>query len=166
MTIQEQHVSTSNGSQISTSNGSQISTSNGSQISTSNVSQISTSIEPNVSTSNEPSVNIEPQTTSAAGGTAEDAQEDYKALVEQLMAQNKALIEQNKSLQAQFGILIRSGASVGDRGSVSGPGNPDPLDPVQGMGQPEPKEPYVSLAELGSQIGKRDYGSHNSPQKE
>ena len=145
------------------------STSNGSQISTSNVSQISTSIEPNVSTSNQPSVNIEAQTTSAAGGTAEDAQEEYKALVEQLMAQNKALIEQNKSLQNQFGILIRSGASVerhGDSGSVSGPGNPDPLDPVQGMGQPEPQEPYVSLAELGSQIGKRDYGSHNSPQKE
>lgn len=148
---------------------SQISTSNGSQISTSNVSQISTSIEPNVSTSNQPSVNIEPQTTGAADGTAEDTPEEYKALVEQLMAQNKALIEQNKSLQNQFGILIRSGASVerhGDSGSVSGPGNPDPLDPVQGMGQPEPKEPYVSLAELGSQIGKRDYSSHNSPQKE
>ena len=130
---------------------------------------VSTGNEPAVSTNNEPSVNIEQQTTSAAGGTAEDAQEEYKALVEQLMSQNKALIEQNKSLQSQFGILIRSGASVGrhgDSGSVSGPGNPEPLDPVQGMGQPEPKEPYVSLAELGSQIGKRDYGSHNSPQKE
>ena len=153
MTIQEQHISTSNGSQISTSN----------------VSQISTSIEPNVSTNNEPNANIEPQTTGAADGTAEDTPEEYKALVEQLMEQNKALIEQNKSLQNQFGILIRSGASVerhGDSGSVSGPGNPDPLDPVQGMGQSEPQEPYVSLAELGSQIGKRDYGSHNSPQKE
>lgn len=130
---------------------------------------VSTGNEPAVSTNNEPSANIEPQTTSAAGGTAEDAQEEYKALVEQLMSQNKSLIEQNKSLQTQFGILIRSGASVGrhgDRGSVSGPGNPEPLDPVQGLGQPEPKEPYVSLAELGSQIGKRDYGSHNSPQKE
>lgn len=130
---------------------------------------VSTGNEPVVSTNNEPSVNIEPQTTSAAGGTAEDAQEEYKALVEQLMSQNKALIEQNKSLQTQFGILIRSGASVGrhgDSGSVSGPGNPEPLDPVQGMGQPEPKEPYVSLAELGNKIGKRDYGSHNSPQKE
>ena len=129
---------------------------------------VSTGNDPQVSTNTEPSVNIEPQTTSAAGGTAEDAQE-YKALVEQLMAQNKSLIEQNKSLQTQFGILIRSGASVGrhgDSGSVSGPGNPDPLDSGQGMGQPEPKEPYVSLAELGSQIGKRDYGSHNSPQKE
>ena len=141
MTIQESHVSTNNGSQISTS------------------------IEPNVSTSNEPSVNIEPQTTSAAGGTAEDASEEYKALVEQLMSQNEALIEQNKSLQTQFGILIRSGASVGrhgDNGSVPGPGNPDPLDPGQGMGQPEPQEPYVSLAKLGSEIGKRDYRSHNS----
>ena len=125
--------------------------------------------EPQASTSNEPSDSIEPQASSAAGGTAEDAQAEYRALIEQLMSQNKALIEQNKSLQTQFGILIRSGASVerhGDSGSVSGPGNPDPLDPVQGMGQPEPQEPYVSLAELGSQIGKRDYSPHNSPQKE
>jgi len=125
--------------------------------------------EPSVSTNNEPSATIEPQTTGAADGTAEDTPEEYKALVEQLMAQNKALIEQNKSLQNQFGILIRSGASVerhGDSGSVSGPGNPGPLDSVQGMGQPEPQEPYVSLAELGSQIGKRDYSPHNSPQKE
>ena len=129
---------------------------------------VSTGNEPAVLTNNEPSVNIEPQTTSAAGGTAEDTLGEYKALIEQMKAQNAALIEQNKSLQSQFGILIRSGASVGrhgDSGSVSGPGNPDPLDPVQGMGQPEPKEPYVSLAELGSEIGKRDYGSHNT-QKE
>ena len=130
---------------------------------------VSTGNEPAVSTNNEPSANIEPQTASAAGGTAEDTLGEYKALIEQMRAQNTALIEQNKSLQSQFGILIRSGASVGRHGgsgSVSGPGNPEPLDPVQGMGQPEPKEPYVSLAELGSQIGKRDYGSHNSPQKE
>ena len=132
-------------------------------------SQVELETEPSVSTNNEPSVNIEPQTTSAAGGTAEDTLGEYKALIEQMKAQNAALIEQNKSLQNQFGILIRSGASVGrhgDSGSVSGPGNPDPLDPVQGMGQPEPQEPYVSLAELGSQIGKRDYSPHNSPQKE
>lgn len=125
--------------------------------------------EPSVSTNNEPSVNIELQTTSAADSTAEDTLGEYRALIEQMRAQNAALIEQNKSLQSQFGILIRSGASVGrhgDSGSVSGPGNPEPLDPVQVAGQPEPKEPYVSLAELGSQIGKRDYSSHNSPQKE
>lgn len=125
--------------------------------------------EPSVSTNNQPSANIEPQTASAADSTAEDTLGEYRALIEQMRAQNAALIEQNKSLQSQFGILIRSGASVGrhgDSGSVSGPGNPEPLDPVQGMGLPEPKEPYVSLAELGSQIGKRDYSSRNSPQKE
>lgn len=124
--------------------------------------------EPNASTGNDMSGSIEPQTTSAAGGTAEDAQEEYKALVEQLMAQNKALIEQNKSLQNQFGILIRSGASVGQHGdssSVSDSGSAGNAGFVQDSGQDEPQEPYVSLAELGSEIGKRDYGSHNT-QKE
>lgn len=121
--------------------------------------------EPEVSTGNESSANIEPQTTSAAGSAAEDALGEYKALLEQMKAQNAALIEQNKSLQNQFGILIRSGASVGrngDGGSVSGSGSTDPVGSGQGMGQSGSQEPYVSLAELGSQIGKRDYGSHNS----
>ena len=117
--------------------------------------------EPQVSTN----VNIEPQTPGAAGSTAEDALGEYKALLEQMKAQNAALIEQNKSLQTQFGILIRSGASVGRHGdgsSVSGSGNTDPAGSGQGTGQAGPQEPYVSLAELGSHIGKRDYGSHNS----
>ena len=125
--------------------------------------------EPQVSTNNGTNASIEPQTTGAAGSTAEDALGEYKALLEQMKAQNAALIEQNKSLQTQFGILIRSGASVGrhgDSGSVSGSGNTDPVGSGQGMGQPGSQEPYVSLAELGSQIGKRDYGSHNSPKKE
>lgn len=124
--------------------------------------------DPQVSTDNGPNVNIEPQTPGAADSTAEDALGEYKALLEQMKAQNAALIEQNKSLQTQFGILIRSGASVGrngDSGSVSGSGNTDPVGSGQGVGQPGLQEPYVSLAELGSQIGKRDYGSHNS-QKE
>ena len=125
--------------------------------------------EPSVSTNNEPSVNIEPQTTGAADGTAEDTPEEYKALVEQLMAQNKSLIEQNKSLQTQFGMLIRSGAHVGrngDSGSVSDSGSAGNAGFVQDSGQNEPQKSYVSLAELGSQIGKRDYSPHNSPQKE
>lgn len=124
--------------------------------------------DPQVSTNNGPNANIEPQTPGAAGSTAEDALGEYKALLEQMKAQNAVLIEQNKSLQTQFGILIRSGASVGrngDSNSVSGSGSTDPVDSGQGMGQPGSQEPYVSLAELGSQIGKRDYGSHNS-QKE
>lgn len=121
--------------------------------------------EPQASTSNEPSGSIEPQTSSAAGGTAEDAQAEYRALVEQLMSQNKALIEQNRSLQSQFGILIRSGASVGRHGDsdpIHDSGNAGNAGSVQDMGQ---NEPYVSLAELGREIGKRDYASHNT-QKE
>lgn len=124
--------------------------------------------EPNASTGNDMSGSIEPQTTGAADGTAEDTPEEYRALVEQLMAQNKALIEQNRSLQSQFGMLIRSGAHVGrngDSGSVSDSGSTGNAGSVQDMGQDEPQEPYVSLAELGSEIGKRDYGSHNT-QKE
>lgn len=124
--------------------------------------------KPQVSTNNGTNASIEPQTPGAAGSTAEDALGEYKALLEQMKAQNAALIEQNKSLQTQFGILIRSGASVGrhgDSSSVSGSGNADPVGSGQGMGQTGSQEPYVSLAELGSQIGKRDYGSHNS-QKE
>ena len=121
-----------------------------------------------VSTSNGSNANIEPQTPGAADSTAEDALGEYKALLEQMKAQNAALIEQNNSLQTQFGILIRSGASVGrngDSGSVSGSGNTDPIGSGQGVGQHGSQKPYVSLAELGSQIGKRDYGSHNT-QKE
>lgn len=122
-----------------------------------------------VSTNNGTNVNIEPQTPGAADSTAEDTLGEYKALLEQMKDQNAALIEQNKSLQTQFGILIRSGASVGrhgDSSSVSGSGNTDPVGSNQGVGQTESQKPYVSLAELGNQIGKRDYGSHNSPQKE
>lgn len=123
---------------------------------------------PQASTGNGPSGSIEPQAASAAGGTAEDAQAEYRALVEQLMSQNKALIEQNRSLQNQFGILIRSGAHVGRNGdgsSVSDPGSTGNGGFMPDMGQNEPQEPYVSLAELGKEIGKRDYGSHNT-QKE
>lgn len=124
--------------------------------------------EPNASTGNDMSGSIEPQASSAAGSTAEDTLAEYKALLKQMEAQNKALIEQNSSLQNQFGMLIRSGAHVGrngDSGSVSDSGSAGNAGSVQDMGQDEPQEPYVSLAELGKEIGKRDYGSHNS-QKE
>lgn len=124
--------------------------------------------EPNASTGNDMSGSIEPQASSAADSTAEDTLAEYRSLLEQMEAQNKTLLEQNQSLQNQFGILIRSGAHVGQHGSgdpVSGSGTGSLLDPVQDSGQDEPQEPYVSLAELGKEIGKRDYGSHNT-QKE
>ena len=121
--------------------------------------------EPQVSTNGNLGVNIEPQANNAAGSTAEDTLGEYKALLEQMKAQNQALIEQNKSLQNQFGILIRNGAHVGRHGDstgVSGSGANGALDSMQGSGQSKPQEPYVSLAELGSQLGKRDYQSHNT----
>lgn len=120
--------------------------------------------EPQVSTNGNPNVNIEAQANNAADSTAEDTLGEYKALLEQMKAQNQALIEQNKSLQNQFGILIRNGAHVGRHGdstSVSGSGANGALNSNQYSGQSEPQEPYVSLAELGSQLGKRDYQSHN-----
>ena len=121
--------------------------------------------EPNASTGNDMSGSIEPQAASAADRTAEDTLDEYRSLLKQMEAQNKALLEQNRSLQSQFGILIRSGASVGrhgDSGSVSDSGSAGNAGSVQDMGQDEPQEPYVSLAELGKEIGKRDYGSHNT----
>lgn len=121
--------------------------------------------ESQVSTNGNPSVNIEPQANGAAGSTAEDTLGEYKALLEQMKAQNQALIEQNKSLQNQFGILIRNGAHVGRHegsASVSGSGANGALDSMQDSGLSEPQEPYVTLAELGSQLGKRDYQSHNT----
>lgn len=121
--------------------------------------------ESQVSTNGNLSVNIEPQANGAAGSTAEDTLGEYKALLEQMKAQNQALIEQNKSLQNQFGILIRNGAHVGRHegsASVSGSGANGALDSMQDSGLSEPQEPYVTLAELGSQLGKRDYQSHNT----
>lgn len=133
-----------------------------------NNAQTEPKTEPQVSTNDNPSVNIEPQVNNAAGSTAEDTLGEYKALLEQMKAQNQALIEQNKSLQNQFGILIRNGAHVGrhgDSANVSGSGANGALDSMQDNGQSEPQEPqepYVSLAELGNQLGKRDYQSHNT----
>ena len=120
---------------------------------------------PQASTASGPSGSIEPQASSAADSTAEDTLDEYKSLLRQMEAQNKALIEQNRSLQTQFGILIRSGAHVGRNGDsdpIHDSGNAGNAGSVQDMGQ---NEPYVSLAELGREIGKRDYASHNT-QKE
>lgn len=96
--------------------------------------------------SNEP-VTIEPQTQTGGAGTPEDPAKVYKDMMAELEKQNTAMMEANRSLQEQIGQLIRNGASAG---------TPQPKQ------EPEPEpEPYVSLAELGSELGKRDYGSHN-----
>lgn len=105
---------------------------------------------------------IEPQAQpSAAVGTAEDTLGAYKDMFGQMKAQNDALIEQNKSLQNQIGILIRNGSSVGHNSDSASSGVLDNFDSGSAMGDPQ-GDHYVSLADLGSQIGKRDYCSHNS----
>lgn len=106
------------------------------------------------------------QTGSAGDSTPEDTLKAYQGLFEQQNKQIASLLETNKSLQNQIGILIRNGAHPNatrlDSGSsVSGNGNPSNAGIGPDMGQTEPQEPYVSLTELGSEIGKRDYHSHN-----
>ena len=90
--------------------------------------------------------------TGAVGSTAEDTLDGYKALIEQMKSQNEALLNQNKSLQSQFETLIRNGAGVTQQRQQGGEN-----DPSEGEGG----EQYTSLADLGSEIGKRDYKSHN-----
>lgn len=88
--------------------------------------------------------------TGAAGSTAEDTLDGYKALIEQMKSQNEALLNQNKSLQSQFETLIRNGAGVTQQQQQAHDNGPDNAG-----------EHYTSLAELGGEIGKRDYKSHN-----
>lgn len=118
--------------------------------------------EPNNSQNQGNGDTIEPQAQpSAAAGTAEDTLGAYKDMFGQMKAQNDALIEQNKSLQNQIGILIRNGSSVGHNSGSAPSGVLDNSD--SGSATVDPQEDhYVSLADLGSQIGKRDYRSHNS----
>lgn len=112
---------------------------------------VSTGNEPVVSTNNEPNVKIEPQAPepSAAGSAAEDTLKAYEGLIEQMKTQNETLIEANKSLQSQIGLLIRGGGSVGQHAP-----DPEPQNPTQEPG-------YTSFADLGKELGKRDYYSHN-----
>ena len=93
----------------------------------------------------------------AAGVTAEDTARAYDALFNQLRGENDKLAKANRSLQAQIGILLRNGASVGDTSqAVNEPGQDQANEPEP------PSEPYVSLADLGAEIGKRDYATHNT----
>lgn len=93
----------------------------------------------------------------AAGVTAEDTARAYDALFNQLRGENDKLAQANRSLQAQIGILLRNGASVGDTSQAVNEHGQDQAN------EPEPpSEPYVSLADLGAEIGKRDYATHNT----
>lgn len=96
---------------------------------------------------------IESQDEAASAGKAspEDTLAAYQELFEK---QKKALDDSTAkiaSLQNQIGILMRNGASVGSAAS-------------QEQTSDEAHETYVSLTDLGREIGKRDYQSHNLKQ--
>jgi hypothetical protein len=103
---------------------------------------------------------------SAAGSTAEDTLEAYKALFTQQQAAIEEQRKHNESLQAQIEILVRNGAHVGD--THKGISSDSSADNVSDMSMGEQThqvnksgEPYVSLTKLGHNLGKRDYKSRN-----
>lgn len=120
----------------------------------------------------------EPQGTSAAGEPAEDTLKAYEALFEKQQTELAAEKERTKSLQNQIDIIIRNGGHVpngGNSGTNEPSGNgASPRDssgmpnPANGFGTfnspacgtEEPQEPYVSLADLGAEVGKRNYKPH------
>ena len=68
-----------------------------------------------------------------------------------MKSQNETLMAQNQSLQSQFETLIRNGAGVTQQQQQQAHDN----------GPDNAGEHYTSLADLGGEIGKRDYKSHN-----
>lgn len=104
---------------------------------------------------NEPATMEQQDLTSEAAATAEDTLAAYQALFEKQKAENQKANEQIKSLQNQITILMRNGGSA-----TASQEQPEP----QTFGEPEAeqeREPYVSMSDLGREIGKRDYASHN-----
>lgn len=98
----------------------------------------------------------------AAGSSAEDTQAQMFAMQQQQIAQ---LIEQNKSLQSQIGTLLRNGASITDDNQQQVQNAQQQAQQVGNMTQAQAEyrrsEDYVSLADLGKEIGKREYKNDN-----
>lgn len=88
---------------------------------------------------------------SADGRTSEDTLKAYEALFEKQKQEIAKQMKVNNSLQKQINILMRNGASVTETiENVSRETN-----------EVNESEDYVSLSEIGKEIGKRDYVSHN-----
>ena len=93
----------------------------------------------------------EGSTTSADVSTSEDTLAAYEALFEKQKKQIEEQIETNKSLQNQINILMRNGASV----------SRETLETEETPQKETDSAEYVSLAELGTELGKRDYKTQN-----
>lgn len=92
------------------------------------------------------------QTGTAGEGTPEDTVQVYKDLVQQQKDEISALLENQKSMQSQINALIRNGASINEAG-----GNGDSVPAASGAGDGDNQEDYVSLADLGKEIGSRNH---------
>lgn len=98
-------------------------------------------------TENENAASIpDQQDASAAGEAAEDTLEAYKELFEKQQAAVAKAEQQVKSLQDQISILMRNGASV-----TSGQ-----QQQQQTAASPKDDDAYVSMNDLGREIGKRN----------
>lgn len=88
----------------------------------------------------------------AAGGTAEDtAFAEYESIIEKKDKQIETLLETANSLQNQINVLLRNGASISD--VINNEVEPN-----------EPKndaDEYVSLSDLGHEMGQRRYDNVN-----
>lgn len=99
----------------------------------------------------------------AAGSSAEDTQAQMFDTQQKQIAQ---LIEQNRSLQSQIETLLRSGASITDdsqqqQQQQQAQNAQQVGNMTQAQFEYRRSEDYVSLADLGKEIGKREYKNDN-----
>ena len=81
-------------------------------------------------------------------GTEDTTLDTYRTMIAEKDDLIKTLLEQTATYQKQIGQLIRNGAVIND-----GKDNEPPAQPGNDL-DPTAREDYVSLAELGNQIGK------------
>lgn len=88
----------------------------------------------------------------AAGGTAEDTTiADYESIIEKKDKQIEMLLESAKNLQNQINVLLRSGASISDV-----------INNEVELNEPKnDADKYVSLSDLGHEMGQRRYDNVN-----
>lgn len=81
-------------------------------------------------------------------GTEDTTLDTYRTMIAEKDDLIKTLLEQTATYQKQIGQLIRNGAVIND-----GKGDETTAQPVNDI-DPTAREDYVSLADLGNQIGK------------
>lgn len=87
----------------------------------------------------------EDEASTGAGGSTPEDTPDYEKLIEKQSSQIDELIEANKSLQSQIGVLLRNGAAINDANNN------------ESTQRESEREDYVSLSDLGKELGKREY---------